>query len=67
MKFVRKTHADLCEDLADVIVCVTGVNLSQQQFSSQTLGGKTGHSAAIITVKNPIKETAVFASEWGEK
>lgn len=64
MKCVIGTHADLSEDPADVIVCVTGVELSKQQFSCQTLGGKTGHSAAIIAIKNPIEETAILASDW---
>lgn len=62
----KHTHTStyLCEDPADVVVCVTGVELPQQQLSRQTLGDKTGHSAAIVAVKNAIEEAAVLATDW---
>lgn len=46
---------------------MAGVDLSKQELSGQTLGGKTGHPAAVIAIKNPIEETAVLASDWEEK
>lgn len=58
----RRRFADLSEDPADVAVRVRGGELSKQQFSRETLGGEAGHSAAVVTVENPVEEAAVLAS-----
>lgn len=56
----------LSEDPADVTVRVTGFEWFQQQFCRQTLGGETGHSAAIVTIEHTIEETTVLRSDGEE-